>query len=230
MKIRTNIHLTLSSLIAIFFFFEWSSVDILVQDLFYNSSSHQWLLSRQEYFWTGVVFYSGVKIFIIIFGLGILALYLLSFKLSKTPLYFYRKDLLVVFLSLIIVPTVVGILKTTSDVPCPCDTLRYGGEYHYFQILDAKPTNILKHFRCFPAGHASGGFALMSLFFLFKTQKNRYRAFYVSLAIGWSMGLYKMLIGHHYLSHTIISMLLAWFIILILHTSLTRRSSSSFSN
>jgi len=30
------------------------------------------------------------------------------------------------------------------------------------------------------------------------------------------MGIYKMLIGYHFLSHTIISMIIAWLIILII--------------
>ena len=55
----------------------------------------------------------------------------------------------------------------------------------------------------------------MSLFFLFKKRKYQIRALIFALAIGWSMGIYKMLIGDHFLSHTIITMLIAWLIILI---------------
>ena len=32
----------------------------------------------------------------------------------------------------------------------------------------------------------------------------------LALSFGWSMGLYQMLKGSHYLSHTVITMLLAW--------------------
>ena len=55
----------------------------------------------------------------------------------------------------------------------------------------------------------------MSIFFLFKKRKNQVIALLFALLIAWSMGLYKMLIGDHFLSHTIISMILAWLIILI---------------
>ncbi len=38
-----------------------------------------------------------------------------------------------------------------------------------------------------------------------------------ALIIGWSMGIYKMAIGDHFfLSHTLITMILAWLIILII--------------
>ena len=56
----------------------------------------------------------------------------------------------------------------------------------------------------------------MALFFLFKTPKNQKRALVVALVIAWSMGLYKMLLGDHFLSHTIITMIMAWLIILII--------------
>jgi membrane-associated PAP2 superfamily phosphatase len=49
--------------------------------------------------------------------------------------------------------------------------------------------------------------------FLFKQRRHRARAVYLALAAGWAMGGYKMLIGDHFLSHTIISMLLAWLLV-----------------
>jgi membrane-associated PAP2 superfamily phosphatase len=82
------------------------------------------------------------------------------------------------------------------------------------------PEEITKKFKCYPAGHASGGFALMSLFFLFKTYKNRIIALLFAFVIGWSMGVYKMLIGHHYLSHTVITMILSWLLILAIYKSI----------
>ena len=36
------------------------------------------------------------------------------------------------------------------------------------------------------------------------------------MLIGWSMGTYKMLIGDHFLSHTVITMILAWLLILVI--------------
>lgn len=56
----------------------------------------------------------------------------------------------------------------------------------------------------------------MALFFLFKNPINQRLALGVALIVGWSMGTYKMLLGDHFLSHTIITMLMAWLIILII--------------
>ena len=56
----------------------------------------------------------------------------------------------------------------------------------------------------------------MALFFLFKTPINQKRALFTGLVVGWSMGAYKMLLGDHFLSHSIITMIMAWLIILII--------------
>ena len=56
----------------------------------------------------------------------------------------------------------------------------------------------------------------MSLFFLFKTRKNRFIALVASITTGWVTGGYKMLIGDHFFSHTWTTMLLAWVIILLI--------------
>ncbi|HUH42377.1 MAG TPA: phosphatase PAP2 family protein [Sulfurimonas sp.] len=162
------------------------------------------------------VFYTGVKKVIILFTVFILFLYLYSFKASAIKLKEYRSGLLIVWLSVAIIPFVIGLLKATTNVPCPCDSILFGGNYPYINVLDSMPQEILKKFKCYPAGHASGGFALMSLFFLFKSRRNKILALTVALTIGWSMGLYKMFLGDHYLSHTIITMLLSWLLILII--------------
>ena len=53
-------------------------------------------------------------------------------------------------------------------------------------------------------------------FFYLKRKKNKYLALGIAMVIGWSMGIYKMLIGDHFLSHTIITMIIAWLIILLI--------------
>lgn len=74
----------------------------------------------------------------------------------------------------------------------------------------------LKNTACYPARHASGGFALLSLVFLFKNKKVKFTVAIIVLMFGWSMGIYKMLIGDHFLSYTIVAMLIAWLEICII--------------
>lgn len=214
MRIDKEIIITITILIALFFLFELTNIDMFVQSFFYNDASHKWLLSHVKGSLLDTLFYTGVKKAIIVFTVFILFLYLYSFKASAEKLREYRRGLLIVWLSVAIVPFVIGLLKATTNVPCPCDFTLFGGNYPYINVLDSMPQEILKKFKCYPAGHASGGFALMSLFFLFKSKRNKIIALAVAITIGWSMGIYKMLIGDHYLSHTIITMLLSWLLIL----------------
>lgn len=216
MTINREMVVTLFCLLAIFFLFELTNIDIFVQNYFYDNTAHKWLLSHQKGSLADMIFYSGIKKAIIVFGVIILFLYFYSFKGSASVLKGYRDGLLIVWLSIVIGPSVIGFLKAVSNVPCPCDFRGFGGDYPYIRVLDFMPQDIIKKFKCYPAGHASGGFALMSLFFLFKTDKNRIIALITAIVIGWSMGIYKMLIGDHYLSHTVITMILSWLVIIII--------------
>jgi len=213
MKIDREILRTFTILIALFFFFEFTNIDLFVQNFFYDNSSNQWVVEHVKDSLLDTIFYTGIKKVIIVITVLVLFLYLYSFKESAKKLREYRSGLLIVWLSVAAVPLIISLLKATTNIPCPCDAVLFGGDYPYIRALDPMPQEILKKFKCYPAGHASGGFALMSLYFLFKSKKNQILGLVIAIIIGWSMGIYKMLIGHHYLSHTVITMLLSWLLI-----------------
>ena len=68
---------------------------------------------------------------------------------------------------------------------------------------------------CFPAGHASGGFALLGLIAVRSSRRWRNGVIALGLGLGWWMGLYQMLKGAHYPSHTTTTMLIAWMVVLL---------------
>jgi len=207
--------ISITLLIATIFIFEVTSLDIVVQDLFFDFKTQQWLIDRNDRV-LDFIFYSGIKKILILVAVSILIA--LIFFHKRTIVSTYKKGLLIVLLSAIFVPSVVGGLKAITNTPCPKNIEHYGGNYPDLKVFDNYPSNFKQKckIRCWPAGHASGGFALLSLFFLFKQPKNRKNAIFLALVIGWSMGIYKMLIGDHFLSHTIITMLVAWSIILVI--------------
>jgi membrane-associated PAP2 superfamily phosphatase len=130
----------------------------------------------------------------------------------------YRRGFIIVILSSIIVPVVVGSLKAVTNMPCPKNVETFSGAYPHTCVWEkytSKECHLEKQ-KCWPAGHASGGFALLSLIFLFHSRRNKILVGVVAMLIGWSMGSYKMLIGDHFLSHTVITMILAWLLILII--------------
>jgi membrane-associated PAP2 superfamily phosphatase len=71
---------------------------------------------------------------------------------------------------------------------------------------------------CLPAGHASGGFGLLGFVWIRRSRRWRIAWLTVALVAGWSMGLVQMLNGSHYLSHTMVTMLLAWWLAVLWHT------------
>jgi membrane-associated PAP2 superfamily phosphatase len=118
------------------------------------------------------------------------------------------------------VPLILAGAKKYTNVYCPAQLSYYCGNKPYVKILSSYPADFDRGAnakgRCFPAGHASGGFALMALFFCFKRKKYRLAGLGAGLCAGWAMGLYQILRGEHFLSHTLVTMLGAWLIILCL--------------
>jgi len=196
-------------------FFGTSTLDIDLQNLLYNTQTHQWFLDKhaEPYHF---IFYSGIKKLLIL--IAVILLMVLVFFKKHPRVKPYTKGLFIILLSAIFVPLITGGLKKYSNMPCPKNEIHYGGKYPHTAVWEQYevPYNTFKNIRCWPAGHASGGFALMSLFFLFRRRRNKILALSTALITGWSMGTYKMFIGDHFFSHTFITMLLAWLIILII--------------
>jgi len=214
-NLNKQIFITTIFLVVVIALFELTSLDILVQEKFFILNTNSWILNRDEAI-LKFIFYDGIKKLLIIFALVLL--FSLIFFRKKELIKNYKEGLIIVILASIIVPLAIGSLKAVSNTPCPKNIEYFGGDYPNIKVFDSYPKEFIQNskIKCWPAGHASGGFALMALFFLFKKRKNQIIALIFALSIGWSMGTYKMLIGDHFLSHTIITMIIAWLIILIL--------------
>jgi len=210
-----HIIVTIFVLLLSAFIFESTNTDIWLQDYLYNFSSNTWVIDRNEPV-LKFILYDGIKTVFIIFILAITGS--LIFLRKNKVIIEYKSGLLIVALSTILIPVTVGALKATTNTPCPRALTHYHGSYPYVTFLGHYPEDFKQHgkTKCFPAGHASGGFALMSLFFLFKKRRHKIIALVSTLIISWAIGFYKIFIGDHFLSHTIDSMILAWLIILII--------------
>ncbi|MEJ2414696.1 MAG: phosphatase PAP2 family protein [Sulfurimonas sp.] len=212
-----NIFITFVVLVLSILFFGSSSLDEHIQNLFYNFNTKFWVLTPYDQPYE-FIFYSGIKKLLII--ISVLIFFSLAFYKKSQKINAYKKGIIVIVLSAIFVPAIVGGLKSTTNMPCPRDEIQYGGVYPKTKIWEPFPQEVLlqqhNQLKCWPAGHASGGFALMSFFFLFTRKRNQYTALGVALVVGWAMGTYKMIIGDHFFSHTFITMVLSWLIILII--------------
>lgn len=203
----------LAALAGVFLLFEFTPLDLAVQNYLYDFKTARWLVDARDA--TGrALFYTGPKIVMIVLGVALLVMALgpaawrgrLGFAVPV------RKNLFVAVLTLGSVPAFVGMLKSTTNVFCPSEIRAYGGDVPYVRVLECYPANDRpeRRGRCFPAGHASGGFALLGLAGLARTSQARMLAVLLGLGVGGAMGFYQMAKGAHYLSHTVITGLIAW--------------------
>ncbi|WP_175414807.1 phosphatase PAP2 family protein [Nibricoccus aquaticus] len=206
--------------------FELTSIDLLLQDHLYNFTTRQWLIDGTAPL-PRLFFYQAPKIFLILFAVSLLAL-LLGPARWRTFFHFPsptdRRALLAVLLTLASGPALIGIGKAVTNIFCPSEISRYGGDVAYIRVFECYPPGQrpARRGRCFPAGHASGGFALLSLAALARTRRGQLTGISIGLALGGIMGVYQMLKGAHYLSHTVITALASWLIFLLWHHLATR--------
>jgi len=224
MLLKTQLIITALLLVVSILLFGLTDIDLMIQDHLYDFTHHLWLLDKHtEPYHT--LLYSGIKKLLVGLGVTLLFIYILFRKHPRfSP---YKKGMLIVLLSSALVPVIIVGLKKATNIPCPKHEIRYGGEYPRTSIWESYPPTLQKKksTACWPAGHASGGFALMSLFFLFRRRRYKVLALLIALLIGWSMGIYKIVVGDHFFSHTLITMLIAWLLILIIAMIVEKFSS-----
>ncbi len=208
-----KVNFALAALILTLAFFGFSDADLRFQELFYTPQTGSWFWDKQEPI-ARLLFYTGPKVALILFGVCCTASLVFSNRLEWAAVR--RRGLIVILLSLIIVPTVVGLLKSVTNVACPSKIEHFGGDIPHIRIFEsyapsAKPE---KTQRCFPAGHASGGYALFAIVFLCRSVRSKRYAASFAVVVGTTMGVYKMVIGDHFLSHILvtleISIIIVW--------------------
>lgn len=206
-------------LAGVFLVAEFTGLDLAVQDWFYNFSTGTWLIDQHAPV-PKTLFYTGPKFALMLGGVALLLFAVVPGKWRKTaPAWAQdRRGLFVCFFTLGLVPLVVGQLKQHTNVYCPAQIQRYGGAMPYVRVLESYPAGFNPPLRghCWPAGHASGGFALLAFAGLARTRRGQFTAITLGLGVGSIMALYQTAKGAHYLSHSLITALFAWLIFLLL--------------
>lgn len=110
----------------------------------------------------------------------------------------------------------VSVMKALTGVDCPWDLARYGGTRVWHGLLEA--TAGQPRGRCFPAGHASAGYAWLALYFAARqVAPQRARgALLLALGAGLAFGIGQQLRGAHFASHDVASALACWLVSLAL--------------
>jgi membrane-associated PAP2 superfamily phosphatase len=159
-----------------------AGIDRALSDAFYDPATrafplrHAWLLD--------VVMHHWAKVLVGSLGALCVAGYALSFAVP--PLAAHRRTLLFLALAMGLSTLTVSGLKLLFSRHCPWDLDLYGGFAPYEGLLQSVAEG-LKPGHCFPGGHSSTGFALMSFYFVFYPHRRDLAA--LALAGGVAAGL-----------------------------------------
>lgn len=129
-----------------------------------------------------------------------------------------------VLVALLVAPTMVSLAKQLTDRPCPWDLAEFGGGVRHYGLFAPAPPGA-RPLACFPAGHASGGFALLAFALaagaapagVGAAGARRRRAlvlgwFVLSVAVGALLGTVRVVQGAHFVSHVLWSAWLVWLV------------------
>lgn len=138
--------------------------------------------------------------------------------------------MLILLLSIVFVPLVVAGAKYFTNVYCPYQLNIYNGLYPFVRIIDNYPESFVqpKPGRCFPAGHATTGFAFMALYFVFDSRRGKILGLLAGILLGLAAGFYQMLRGQHFLSHTLFSMIASFAVIITIDWFVSKNTKNKY--
>jgi membrane-associated PAP2 superfamily phosphatase len=187
-------------------------VDQRIADAVYHAEGNHWLL--KNYWLTAELIHRGGKWLsasaaVLVFVAAVVA--------WMNPLHRrWRWPLTMLGVSIALSTALVSQLKRATGMDCPWDLGRYGGRLPYYGLFESR--HGLPATGCFPAGHASAGYAWLALyFFALATRPNlRWPALGVGLVAGGVLGIAQQLRGAHFLSHDLWTLAICWIVPLLL--------------
>lgn len=186
---------------------QYSGLDEWLIRPFYDANSQSW--PYQSVWFIAGFLHKGGRDFIALIGGGLVLTLIGSF--FYRPLSKYRRDLVYLVLGMASGILIVALLKNSTHIYSPSKLLQYGGELPHIRIFDSVAPDLpIGH--AFPAGHASGAFALISFYFLLALygSKWRYPALGFCLSLGFIFGLAQQARGKHFFSHDLFSLAICW--------------------
>lgn len=202
--------LLLLTAVLLWLVFDYTELDMYVSRLFYDDQSRSWPYRAD--FVIEMVGYVWIKYVLIAYGVMILFLLLYSYRKGK--LAAKRKLLIFLLLAMIIVPSEIAFLKHTFHKPRPEQVVEFGGTMRHVKLsefLYDEPSA-----SNWPGGHASGGAALLSLYFA-SGRFWRKAGIGLGVIVSQMMGFVQIMRGQHFLSHNLWTLWFSWLTVLILY-------------
>ena len=156
-----RIQLFILSILAVVFLWVSRSqtLDLYLSDMWFDPVSNSFPL--KDNYWIELINHQFLKYLVIAIAAGFLI----------HGIYKKKAELIITAILIGLGSATVGLLKSWSSHSCPWDLVRYGGQAIEYPLLSATSA-FPGSGHCFPGGHASGGFSLLVLFFLFFHRNN----------------------------------------------------------
>lgn len=183
-------------------------LDLALANLLYQLEGGQWLL-RDNWFFSTLLHSGGRRV-----SIGLLLIVIAAFAASFFADGLRQRRRVIGFLMMapLSATLLISWLKHVTGVDCPWDISVYGGDQPYRPLLS---TLLMGggDGACFPAGHASAGYAWVAVYFAAQAVYPAWqrRLLVAALALGALFGVCQQLRGAHFLSHDLWSLTLCWY-------------------
>lgn len=209
MKTSRSLHVEFATLALIvslaMIYSHGAGLDTILAGHFFNSTD-QWMY-RDSFFLEKILHKGGVILSLALL-LAFLGRFLYLHKLDGDKKH--RDYAGFIFLSSVLTIVTVFFLKRWSTLPCPWNSVAFGGGINPPELWKAFALDLPRG-HCFPAGHSSGGFCFLSMYFgyTFIYGKRNFITLIPGLLIGAIFGITQQMRGAHYLSHDLTTILLS---------------------
>jgi membrane-associated PAP2 superfamily phosphatase len=193
-----------------------TDIDLRIEDYYFNFSTHKfdwnhtWFAKQLMHGYVKYVITDIGRLLILVVVLDLIYPWRIISQWLRYRLRF-------VAIAALIIPAIATMGKHFSALHCPAGVDRYGGLAPFLRLFDAIP-NAMQAGHCFPAGHATVGLWLAALcvFWLPHNPKNALAVFLAGLSVGFGFGWVQQMRGEHFLFHTLWSVWIAAFVVLLM--------------
>lgn len=181
--------------------------DLWIADRIYQLQGRHWGL--RDAWWTSSLTHSGGRNLSISSWLIVSVAWAWSlYRGGDTVL---RSQLGYLSIAVLLSTALVSSIKQISGIDCPWDLVRYGGE----RLMTPYFASVYRgDGACFPAGHASAGYAWVAAWFASRAGRSgpRHGLLLLAMGAGIAFGLVQQLRGAHFLSHDLWTLALCWLV------------------
>lgn len=214
----------LTALIVLSVFIHIFDIDKILADYLYGLQGNIWVL--KDNWLTEQVLHKGGRAASLLIALVVIGLVAASYCLNDWKQH--RKPLTYLILAVAGGSLLVSLFKSLLAVSCPWEFQRYGGNLDYVTVLEQ--LGLRNGEGCFPAGHASAGYAWVALYFFWLNHSTtlRWSGLAFPLVAGIAFGFAQQLRGAHFISHDLWTLAVCWFYSLALYLIMFRKINNKF--